>query len=244
MPNAVSVATAKLIRVIATGLGMTFKPAVAVNDCWSPTLPRSAKTTTHPVAAPRARIRIPGRSVHESQHQRKGDQRVSAGDGDAQVQTLHCGLLTSRRRPPRYQPSARSGAGQLEFRIMVDLRDRPSGLAPVSCRRQPMGCLRPTEEVTLSFQLPACWAYHRTGREGGGRRLRDRRQRHGQASFIRLVGSPPAFEEDRHHSADCRPDRAHRRLRKRRRADRSRAGPDGSHTPILCRRKKCSEACS
>lgn len=48
MPNAVSVATAKLIRVIATGLGMNIKPADAVKGCRLPTLPRSAKTTTHP----------------------------------------------------------------------------------------------------------------------------------------------------------------------------------------------------
>ncbi|MBP2433014.1 hypothetical protein ABIF38_004016 [Bradyrhizobium japonicum] len=56
MPNAVSVATAKLIRVIATGLGMNIKPADAVKGCRSPTLPRSAKTTTHPLRP----LRIPG----------------------------------------------------------------------------------------------------------------------------------------------------------------------------------------
>ncbi|MCP1967361.1 hypothetical protein AB7M56_001437 [Bradyrhizobium elkanii] len=60
MPNAVSVATAKLIRVIATGLGMNIKPADAVKGCRLPTLPRSAKTTTHPSRPRGQRIRIPG----------------------------------------------------------------------------------------------------------------------------------------------------------------------------------------
>ncbi|MGX1346855.1 tRNA (Thr-GGU) A37 N-methylase [Bradyrhizobium elkanii] len=60
MPNAVSVATAKLIRVIATGLGMNIKPADAVKRLPVADIAAFREDDNAPVAAPRARIRIPG----------------------------------------------------------------------------------------------------------------------------------------------------------------------------------------
>ncbi|ODM73078.1 hypothetical protein A6X20_38605 [Bradyrhizobium elkanii] len=52
MPNAVSVATAKLIRVIATGLGMTIKSADGVKGCRLPDIAALREDDNAPRSGP------------------------------------------------------------------------------------------------------------------------------------------------------------------------------------------------